>query len=670
MESMTTPDKDSAGEDTWKESKAKAARAVTESLKAAWQREKGSDAPPSPWDSWEDVQGKVEAAFENAQEARKGGQEAMEGDREAFLERARSFEPEKPLLALAIADVDQIQPYVFESAKIPEMRGASELINQLGDEGLKDVLKAKGLPEEVIIYHRGGGAMFLAPLAQAEEVCAALEEKYLRKTLIASITAVHLPVRLRQLLRSKDFQQIRNELIHRLQIRKLQKPSPVHFEWLPVARRCQACHIRPATGVYTESADQPELCEACWKKRREGQEAKLPSGFISYLKRYQEKYGRQAPYLETIMADKKAVPDEDDINKIRRAETLEELSSNGYVGVIAADGDSVGGILPRLNSLAEYVHFSRKLYDLSTGCVYESLATVLRAGRKEQPDGGEKRCFHPFELVALGGDDLFLILPAKSALAMVQEITRRWEEGRAGIIPPGRNDLPPPTLSFGLLICPHTLPLYFMHQLSQQLLRHAKSTRLKKKLQNKADGLPGYIDFLFLKSSGVPRTDAVQMQKVLYEYKHESEPRVRLRLTERPYPLEAFHDLVRTAGALKQAGLTRTQRHSLARSLRLGRFRSTMDVMLYWARRPRDEKGEEIRTAFGKWIERLQGGSSGQSGVQSGGQLVFPWREEKRGGQALWTTQLLDVLELMEWVEVSMTDAASNNGNLGAGNAS
>lgn len=194
--------------------------------------------------------------------------------------------------------------------------------------------------------------------------------------------------------------------------------------------------------------------------------------------------------------------------------------------------------------------------------------------------------------------------------------------------------------------------------------------------------MPGYIDFLFLKSSGVPRTDAVQMQKVLYEYEHESEPRVMLRLTERPYPLEAFHDLVRTAGALKRAGLTRTQRHSLARSLRLGRFRSTMDVMLYWARQPRDEKGEEIRTAFGKWIERLQGGSSGQSGVQSGtrssgqssaqsgGQLVFPWREEKRGGQALWTTQLLDVLELMEWVEVSMTDAASNNGNLGAGNAS
>ncbi|MEW6448332.1 MAG: hypothetical protein AB1426_09625 [Bacillota bacterium] len=154
------------------------------------------------------------------------------------------------------------------------------------------------------------------------------------------------------------------------------------------------------------------------------------------MEKYKEKYKEQAPYLETIRADKQAVSGEDDIKKILRAETLEELSSNGYVGVIAADGDSVGSILPKLKSLAEYVHFSRKLHDLSTGCVYESLATVLRAGRKEQPDGEEKRCFHPFELVALGGDDLFLILPAKSTLAMVQEITRRWEEGRAGIIPP------------------------------------------------------------------------------------------------------------------------------------------------------------------------------------------------------------------------------------------
>ncbi|MEW6448331.1 MAG: hypothetical protein AB1426_09620 [Bacillota bacterium] len=217
------------------------------------------------------MQGKVEAAFENAQEARKGGQEAFEGDQEAFSELERWFEPEKePLLALAVADVDQIQPYVFESAKIPEMRGASELVNQLGDEGLKEVLKAEGLPEEVIIYHRGGGAMFLVPLAQAEAVCAALEREYLRETLIASITAVCQKVRLRQLLEPEGFKQVRNQLIHRLQIRKLQKPSPVHFEWLPVARRCQACHIRPATGVYTESADQPELCEACWKKRREG----------------------------------------------------------------------------------------------------------------------------------------------------------------------------------------------------------------------------------------------------------------------------------------------------------------------------------------------------------------------------------------------------------------
>lgn len=144
-------------------------------------------------------------------------------------------------------------------------------------------------------------------------------------------------------------------------------------------------------------------------------------------------------------------------------------------------------------------------------------------------------------MTALGGDDLSLVVPANKAIPIAQGIASEWSDRNTGVVPPGRTDIAPPTLSLGLLICPHTFPLYFMHQLAEQLLQRAKSAR------SKANVSEGFVDFLIIKSSGTPRTDAGQIQEALYQYEEqEYSGAVTLRLTERPYPLTAFNELVQT----------------------------------------------------------------------------------------------------------------------------
>jgi len=613
---------------SWSICPSHAACAVAVSLAASWLYEH-EEADLSAT-KWADVPHWVDAAMQDEEEAIA---------RLAELE-GQQFQQKLPL-ALVAADADQIQAYVFESAKIPEVRGASALVEWLNLKGLKQKVEDFGLPEEIIVYRGGGGAMLLVPAVIAEDIKQAVEEQFVENTHVATITTVSHPVSLLDLLKQKQFQRVQTALMHALQIRKLQKESSVHFEWLPFALRCQACEVRPAYDTHSASADRPFLCEACKAKRDKGRAQRLPLGFHAYL-RTQFQNGVSPLYLEGVQVEKPTP--ERIIEEVDRAEDLNEFSHNGYVGVIAADGDGIGRILTQLNSLSEYGHFSEKLYSLSNQCVYEPLARLLRVYERKRPKVGQGKWFHPFELVALGGDDLFLILPGNKALMVAQSVTDYWRDHCVQVIPENRrcgiDNIAPPTLSFGLLICPHTFPVYFMHHLAEQLLHSAKASR------SKANGSGGFIDFLILKSSGTPRTEAEQIQNTLYRYQERGQSGDTLWLTERPYPLAAFDNLVQIAGTLKRAGMTRTQRNSLAHSLRLGRFRSTMDVLLYWSRRSEnDEKGRQTRACLEEWVKSLQN--------ERGERPVFPWCRDDQRRRDTWTTQLLDVLELMEWVEVN-----------------
>jgi hypothetical protein len=117
-------------------------------------------------------------------------------------------------LALIAADVDRVQSYVFESAKLTEMRGASLILDLLnvkdtddeniwGDvyiegqpvQGIRQVLRGLGLPEQdwpqgCVVYVAGGSALLIVPEERAEEVKQHIQQLYASTTLTATTTVV------------------------------------------------------------------------------------------------------------------------------------------------------------------------------------------------------------------------------------------------------------------------------------------------------------------------------------------------------------------------------------------------------------------------------------------------------------------------------------------------
>lgn len=126
-------------------------------------------------------------------------------------------------LALLSADADKIKDYVFESAKLPEIRGASMILDELnqgwprsdyrpGDsrppDNLREVFIQRGLPtcrhkedqgNDCIIYAGGGSLLALVPHDLAETLKADIEALYPRETGVATITCVWRPVSPREL---------------------------------------------------------------------------------------------------------------------------------------------------------------------------------------------------------------------------------------------------------------------------------------------------------------------------------------------------------------------------------------------------------------------------------------------------------------------------------------
>lgn len=256
---------------------------------------------------------------------------------------------QKPPLTLIATDADQIQAYVFESAKIAEVRGTSALVESMNFEGLKEIVRCFGLTEEILVYQGGGGAMLLVPTVIAYGVQEAIEDQFAAKTYVASITTVHHIVSIRDLLDRDCFKLVRTKLMSSLQIHKLRKESPTIFEWLPFARRCAACEVRPAS-EQSRMADGALLCEPCALKRREARRQPMLSQFTEYLQR-----SSNCLYLRNVP---QAICE--NLNSIERAEDLSEIGglSRGMLGVIAAYGVGVGRILADLN-LAHHLAYDR-----------------------------------------------------------------------------------------------------------------------------------------------------------------------------------------------------------------------------------------------------------------------------------------------------------------------
>lgn len=536
-------------------------------------------------------------------------------------------------LALLSADTDRTQEFVFQSARLPEIRGASMRLDELNRIGLRRILMDAGLPARLItadppgclIYVGGGSLLAFVPRDLAASLAAAIEALYPRKTDTATITAVALPItipqargllpsipqpaslsandqkRLTASAKKTAVQQLMAQQALALRYRKQAKTSLPHVETDPHARQCQSCGRRPAIDVYTfENEPTRYFCRVC------GENGQIGRANKSW---WNEQF---VDWAEENHRVRLVAPKANDLHEIGKV-------SNGYIGYIYADGNGIGKLLEASDSLNTYSQLSQKLDDATLTAVYSALFQNLY-----QPQTGDVLSF---EIITIGGDDVLLIVPAHTALPVARDICAGFGAQMADF---AVDEQPPPSMSAGVVIAQDSNPIYFIHDLARQLLKNAKKSARQ----------PGaHLDFMALKSQSTLATSLRDVRKSPYLQVNHKLINERCLLTARPYALADLDKLLRHTAALKNVSFAPGQLHQMRREFQNGRFPAIF-YYLYQRTRLSPEQRHTLHQIETDW------GMVEPDGAP-------PWialPEPAADGFQEFTTPWLDMLELREFV--------------------
>ncbi|HEX6290112.1 MAG TPA: hypothetical protein VFZ66_13020 [Herpetosiphonaceae bacterium] len=620
--------------------------------------------------------------------------------------RAADFE-RHPLAAAGFVDLVyggavKVKGYVFESVKLPEIRGASALLDHINQIDLPALwgVPPRTIPDraihaaqikrydrarawfyerfeadaldapECVLYASGGNILALAPAGCGERLAAAIERRYTDETQTAQSVGVWQRCSLLEVqyglspgalwldhvegqalfrsddpaaqlvrqtfgiqrdvpaqdaqeifLRRKGFGELVTSLTakatrRRMSDRAVEGPArPLPFvEHVGLIRRCTSCDLRPAAETFVDDAtDRREaFCAACLRKRTIGSAAKsrLPSADRAAYDWVRPWAAWLAEHLDTRVEE--TARDLDDISE----------HAKGFVGLIYADGNSVGEAVANLGSISAYRRFAQRMLRSNEQAVAHAL------GRFIQPATGR----WPFEIITIGGDDVLLFVPATAALDLAASIASDFEAAMQG------SGI---SLSVGVLIMPESTPIRFARDLVEQLLESAKQ-------RSKHEGGGSTIDFLALKATTmIPnrvegyRTVALRRDR---RRSDQDQPEHTLRLTQRPYTLEQLRRFLDACRALKTARFPRSQLYQLRAIIQQGdMLRSAVDYRYFVER--------------GKQRDRSGGYAQLDQQVQTlcEGQIWIPWRLRPPGRDPQthhYDTPLLDLIELLPFVDV------------------
>jgi CRISPR-associated protein Cmr2 len=510
-------------------------------------------------------------------------------------------------LALVVADTDRTQDYVFESAKLPEIRGASRQLAACNED-------LRGLTEQhggEVIYAGGGGLLALAPREKAPELVAAIENHYPDQTRMATITAAWRPVTAEMLEqgypadKKAPFGSLMRWAGTWLRREKERRATPPFRAALPHVERCASCQLRPADPGTLSYYPDWQLCAVCREKRRYDQRNAWFESFQSWLAEnpagHDEYYGDQEPFPE--LGDPTLahwLPQ--DLSELGAA--CREPRVRGNVGFIYLDGDEIGKALENVPTKEEYTAFSAALEEAATTAVMSALADHLLPALvkpsptryqvdelpvpEEQLDAQGRMRIHPFEIITIGGDDLMLIVPADRAIPIAATISQRFQARMQMLVEPLSKALRERvyTLSGGVVLASDHNSVRVLRDLAHELQDLAKAARQTALRQGSEQ--EGYLDFMVLKSVDMLERDVSALRQQ-YPYALRQPGGKALSLLGRPYQATQLLSLWKALVALHATDFANTQMENLAAALFKGRQESTL---YYLYQQARDKQGQ------------------------------------------------------------------------------
>jgi GGDEF domain-containing protein len=531
-------------------------------------------------------------------------------------------------VCLLLGDVDAIKAFVYETSALPEIRGGSEILLELEEEIRK--LFPQNHPEKNLIYCGGGGFLAVVPINEADELKRKIEQLYLDRTKIATITVVksdpidpndldrgippyeertisqlqgrgiacdllfsHFEAIVQNRMDRKNFGELVAQLTAELQEAKRRKEIAPFYETMPVHQRCQSCGKRAAEEFDDQRAEW--LCSVCRMKRQKGREVRR--NFVEEFRRW---------------AEQKKVKEQEKGKEIaaKLSQDLDSLAgTEGKIALLYADGNNMGDLLQRAHSIKMYHQISEALNMATKEALFASLLETFGANRLS-------RSPLPFEIIALGGDDVVVIVPASAGWSLAVRLLKGFEDH------PKIQDLNegvPLSMSAGLAIADVKYPVRYLFDLAEGLLKEAK--RLAREKQT------GTLCHLWLRAPVISEDGKVILEAL---YARDDPER---QLTARPYTVMQAEQLLLQANKLSR--IPASQRRHLAEVMEKG-VHVSLNYALYQAARSKEHK-EVLIAAFeevGKLVEPSAPFTEG----------LFFWRRNAEG----WQTALLDLLELIE----------------------
>jgi len=439
-------------------------------------------------------------------------------------------------------DTDRIKEYVFATGVLKEIQGASGILDQLNRKETFELIR-KIDPSAQCIYANGGSGMFKVDEAKAQECIDAVKKLYSERTVTSSITGVS-----KSLDDSLPFGEIFRVLSYRLRMAKDARDVRMNPVAHPFLRTCDSCGN--AYAMYQDTDDL--ICSACKNKRDYDKAIKKKIRAILSGHPVAEPYeiwDRLLPELVKSEAyDTKGKERPEDFNHIG-----EMSSPKGYMGLLYADGDSMGDKLDKMDSDEEFRIFSETV----DKAILQAVSGAIREHLTPKKDDK----YFPFDILMLGGDDLVMVTAADKAIETAMTISDTFEElTRDYAI---RTFGEPLTISVGVAIAHAKFPFGNFLNIAEDLLKFAKKMKNKPtpgmSPENRNKGL---INFQVVNAGNSLKFS--EDYKKIFTHKEDIITKTRKFVrTSRPYDTQTLKNLTEKIRNLKQDSFPRNKLQAL-----------------------------------------------------------------------------------------------------------
>jgi hypothetical protein len=355
----------------------------------------------------------------------------------------------------------RIKQYVFETPGLPEIRGASLILDAVVHQAAEEVAEAIG--RECILQQVASTLIFLAPEPADWEP--RLKRRFYEATQVGFCAAAAAEVALQDYL--QQYGACMTRLLKALDADRYRAELPT-WECLPFETRCAYCRKRAATG-FTRSPDGDPLpiCPACDAKRDKGDADERRTAGEQLLRDAGIENWRELltePSKAFAGGLNEMVPGSD------------EAEQKKQVAFIYGDGSNFGQITKNLDSLALSLQWTRRAELTVRAAVALALSRSMHDAKCAEIAEQKKLQRMPFEVLVIGGDDFSLFVWSRLAMRFCEQFVRLTDmEFEKGVVAERIVGETPICFGVGCLISDEKAPVYRVVEFTEsRLLKFAK----------------------------------------------------------------------------------------------------------------------------------------------------------------------------------------------------